>query len=430
MRLHTSAFLGLLVCLPVRAELTPKPHVGPGGIEFQSRLETSSGTNDNVTFQSDPEQAHDLFYVEVAPYLEAVATHGADKYTLRYNMDYRRYKDSLADDYINQFMEFESAWRFGKKMGLTWHISQALNQELRGQGVTEGFSYDQFKEFGLTKYGIRNNYIDTGLLYSYGALDGRGRLDIGFTTKELTFRDTHHIEDASEEFYQYLLGQEFQENSLAVDLYDQASRDSRFRYSFITNKRNYHDNKLKNSTEHYFLLGLDTALTGKTALDGKIALLQKQFTNNPEAETFRGINWDLAAHWTPVKQATFSLFSWQKLEDPDEAGGYILNSHIGAAWKHRWWGERLTSRVEYGFEMDDHRTPYTDRHDQNHLAKVSLGYDIRPSIRVELNYLWNKLNSSKETEGFYIGSEDTAQWVERQLGYDQSEIQLQLKLQI
>ncbi|MDN3683523.1 hypothetical protein QW180_02635 [Vibrio sinaloensis] len=93
-------------------------------------------------------------------------------------------------------------------------------------------------------------------------------------------------------------------------------------------------------------------------------------------------------------------------------------------------GERLTSRVEYGFEMDDHRTPYTDRHDQNHLAKVSLGYDIRPSIRVELNYLWNKLNSSKETEGFYIGSEDTAQWVERQLGYDQSEIQLQLKLQI
>ena len=130
MRLHTSAFIGLLVCLPVRAELTPKPHQLPGGIELQSHLDTASGTNDNVTFQPAPSAADDLFYVEVAPYIQAVAQHGADRYSLRYDMDYRRYKDSMADDYLNQNMEFESAWRFGKKMGLTWHISQALNQEL------------------------------------------------------------------------------------------------------------------------------------------------------------------------------------------------------------------------------------------------------------------------------------------------------------
>ncbi|MCG6293598.1 hypothetical protein K6U61_22445 [Vibrio vulnificus] len=80
MRQLTSAIFGLLVCLPVNAELTPKSHIGIAGIDFQSQLAASYGSNDNVTYQKDAQQAPQSDYVQLAPYLQAIGVRGEDRY--------------------------------------------------------------------------------------------------------------------------------------------------------------------------------------------------------------------------------------------------------------------------------------------------------------------------------------------------------------
>ncbi|EJA3103147.1 capsular biosynthesis protein [Vibrio vulnificus] len=426
----TSAIFGLLVCLPVNAELTPKSHIGIAGIDFQSQLAASYGSNDNVTYQADEQQAQQSDYVQLAPYLQAIGVRGEDRYLLAYSGEYRQYADSPADDYARHFLQFEGAWRFGQKHGLTWNIAQTYDQEERGDELTQGFSESQFEQYGFSQHGLRNSMFDTSLRYSYGALQGRGKLEVMLQSKQLSFRDTDDIAKANANFLRYVEEQQWREDSLVVDLFDQMSSHSRFRYSFITNQRHYEENERKNSNEYYLLFGVKTELTGKTTLEAETALLQKSFPNNGEAETFRGVNWDLEANWRPVKHSTFTLYTWQRVKDPSEEGGYILNSHYGVAWQYQWWVKRLSSRIEYGYETEDYRMANNDRRDETQIVKVSLGYDFRPSVRLEMNYQWNGMDSNEDVDRFNIGGNGSSEWVERQLGYDQSFIELQLKLQI
>jgi len=122
--------------------------------------------------------------------------------------------------------------------------------------------------------------FDTSLRYSYGALQGRGKLEVMLQSKQLSFRDTDDIAKANANFLRYVEEQQWREDSLVVDLFDQMSSHSRFRYSFITNQRHYEENERKNSNEYYLLFGVKTELTGKTTLEAETALLQKSFPNN------------------------------------------------------------------------------------------------------------------------------------------------------
>lgn len=196
MRQLTSAIFGLLVCLPVNAELTPKSHIGIAGIDFQSQLAASYGSNDNVTYQADDQQAQQSDYVQLAPYLQAIGVRGEDRYLLAYSGEYRQYADSPADDYARHFLQFEGAWRFGQKHGLTWNIAQTYDQEERGDELTQGFSEGQFEQYGFSQHGLRNSMFDTSLRYSYGALQGRGKLEVMLQSKQLSFRDTDDIAKA------------------------------------------------------------------------------------------------------------------------------------------------------------------------------------------------------------------------------------------
>lgn len=154
----------------------------------------------------------------------------------------------------------------------------------------------------------------------------------------------------------------------------------------------------------------------------------RSFPNDENAEDFKGFNWDIEANWKPVKHSEFTLYTWQKVKDPEQEGGYVLDNKYGIAWTHYWWVDRFSTTLDYGYQTDDYRIPNKDRFDKNQVAKVTIGYDFRPSIRLEMNYQWSDMRSNKETDAFFINNGNTQ--VLRHLGYEQSLIQLQLKVQI
>ncbi len=419
----------LLLSASAYADLKPKSHIGFGGIEYQSSVGAVYGFNDNVTYQLNDDEKVSSNYLAVAPEVKAIGQRGEDQYLLMYKGNFERYEDSEEDDFDNHFFMFDGYWRYGLRHGLKWNIQYSSGKEKRGLGLTEGFNAEQMEQYGFGGTGLDYSQLNSSLRYSYGAPKGRGKLDFLLQTKSFNYNDKDHIRLADNAFYEYVLEQQWQETTGLIELFDQYSDDTRFRYSFITNRRHYKANDRKNSNEYYLLFGLKSVRSGKTTIEGDVAALYKAFPENSSSESFLGVNWNVAAEWKPYRHSIWTLTSSQRVKDPRQEGGYILHGTYGLSWQHYWWVDRFSTTLGYEYETDDYRIQDNDRFDKFEIAKAAVGYDYRPSIRFELNYQWQKFSSNKGIDTLNIGEFDEFSIV-RRLGYNQAYFEFQLKVQI
>ncbi|MCU6663609.1 MAG: outer membrane beta-barrel protein [Silvania sp.] len=428
MHIKIMVIAGIMVSPVAWAELTPKSHIGFAGIDFQSNVAADYGQNDNVTYQPHDSDAKSSAFMGLRPVITLTGERYQDQYLLMYSGDYRQYSSDSADNYDDHFFRFNGAWRYGLMHGLSLNLQDSLGHEQRGRGVTEGFLPDQFRQYGI-RSPLTTNFFDSELRYSYGAPKGRGKGEIALGHKKLTYGNTQDAQNASADFYQYIREEEWDENSLVAEIFDQYTSQTRFRYSFITNQRRYDNDPEKDSNEYYLRYGVKTQLTGKTNVDANLSWLYKTFENNPGSKDFNGLNWDIQGEWKPLKQSTFTLRTSQSISDPSEAGGYILVTQYGLSYKHLWMNDRLSTLVDYTYTTEDYKDQNKDRHDKNGLFTVAVSYDLTPSINFGVEYHLDTLKSNKETDSFTIGPNDD-QVVLRTLGYDASLIMLTAKVQI
>nr|ELS4551463.1 outer membrane beta-barrel protein [Klebsiella michiganensis] len=247
--------------------------------------------------------------------------------------------------------------------------------------------------------------------------------------KQLRFRNLDSIEDASADFHYYMHDQEWHENSLVAELFDQKAKTLRYRYSFITNQRRYELNPLKDSNEYYLLVGMKNRLSGKTEINGNVAWLYKDFIHNPDSQGFNGLNWDINADWKPLEQIKLNLHSSQRIKDPTDSGGYILVSNFGLGYEHHWLVDRFSTLVDYSYITEDYKHQTNGRKDRSNLVSLTFNYDYRPSVNFQLKLQWNTMHSNKEKDAFYIGP-DYDHEVERTLGYNDSAIIFMTQVQI
>ncbi len=419
-----------LLLTPVAyADLKPKSHIGLAGIDFQSRVGASYGTDDNVTHQVDGNKKVESNFWTVSPELKAIGERGEDEYLVLYQGDFNRYEDSSPDDSDRHFMMFDGKWHYGLRHRLNWNVQQSYGEEQRGLGLTEGFDENQMNQYGFGEDGAQYSQFNTSLRYSYGAPKGEGKLDFMLQTKTFNYEDKEQFSAADSDFYDYVNEQEWQETTALIELFDQYSDDSRFRYSVLTNRRRYEANKKKDSNEYYLIFGLKSVRSGKTTIEADVAALYKTFPENDRSESFFGANWDASIEWKPLRHDIWTLHSAQRVKDPRQEGGYILDGVYGISWKHHWWVDRLTTTLSYEYETEDYRMEDNDRFDKTKTAKFAIGYDFRPSIRFEFNYQWQEFKSNEETDTLNIGEFDQYSII-RRLGFEQSMIEFQLKVQI
>lgn len=428
--MHTKIIIiaGIIVSPAVWAELTPKSHFGFAGIDFQSNVAVDYGRDDNVTYQHHDSDAKTSSFQGIRPVLKMTKEHYQDKYLLMYSGDYRHYSSDSADDYDDHYFQFKGDWRFGLMHGLTLNLEDSLGHEQRGRGVTEGFLPEQFREFGITSP-LTTNLFNSELRYSYGAPDGRGRADLALMHRKLSFGNTSKPDSTDEDFGQYIREQEWDENTLIAEIFDQYTSKTRFRYSFITNQFHYNHASEKDSNEYYLRYGLQSQLTGKTNVDMNVSWLYKTFENNPGSKDFNGLNWDILGEWKPLKQSIFSLRTLQSIKDPSEAGGYILVTQYGLSYEHLWMNDRLSTLLDYAYTTEDYKEQNKDRHDKNGVLSFTVSYDLTPSVNFGLGYHLDTLKSNKDTDSFTIGPNDDREVIET-LGYDKSLIMLTAKVQI
>ncbi|EEQ01193.1 capsular polysaccharide biosynthesis protein [Yersinia rohdei ATCC 43380] len=410
------------------AELTPKSHIGFAGIDFQGIVGADFGYDDNVTHQPHNSDAISSSFQSLTPVLTLSGERYQDKYLLMYSGDYRQYNNSSSDNYDDHFFRLNSAWRYGQMHGLTFNIEDSIGHENRGLGITEGFLPSQFRQFGINSP-LSTNLLNGELRYSYGAPEGRGKAEVALIYKKLHFGNTQDSKSTDEDFYNYIREQDWYENTLVAEVFDQYTSRTRFRYSFITNQRHYDYSSDKDTNEYYLRYGVKSQLTGKTNVDINLAWLYKTFENNPNSQDFNGLNWDILGEWKPIKQAVFTAHTSQRIKDPSEAGGYILVSEYGISYKHFWLDDRFSTLLDYTYSTEDYKKQNKDRHDKNGVFTFAVGYDLTPSVNFGVKYQMDTLKSNKDTDSFYIGPNDDRE-VLRTLGYDNSLIMLTAKVQI
>lgn len=425
------------------AYLTPKPHIGPAGIEFQSNVDLDYGHDDNVNFQSDKTTQVESDFFNVKPFIQLKGVRGADVYTLQYSGDYRQYQENAtSDDYDDHSIKFIGSWKKGASNDLLFTIENKFGHENRGEGLTDGFTtYDtdtQGENSGsFEKYGIdhvlKTNTFNTSLRYSLDKQDSIGKLSVAVQYKKFSYDDRptttgNHDTDG---FNLYVKDQNWDQTAFVLELFNQASSRTRFRYSIITNLRSYDENSLKNTNETFFIAGIKTQQTGKTTIDANVAWLYKTFPNQPDYQKFSGLNWDINLAWRPVKHSTFHLFTNQNVEDPTEIGGYVLNTTYGTRWEHFWWSNRLSTNLGFNYKTSADKNKDDDKVTTDTDAIVALKYKFRPSILFELSYQQLISKSNKDSDDFTIPDmKGGLTSVTQQVGYNKAIIMFTTKVQI
>lgn len=437
-RLTSLACFWLLLSplLSARADVTPRSHQGPLGLVMQADVESRYGHDSNLLWQRDSEQAIGSAFSGVAPGLRLVGERGLDRYQLSYLGDYRRYDQSRADDYADHQFQFDGSWRFSLRNAFKLVSQYRLGHEARGEGLTEGFILrGDEKAGGDATFGrfniaepLRFKRSEVGGRYSYGAPDARGKLELAFTRTGMRYLDKQQYR---QEFDRYMAGQEWQENSAIVELFDQLSHVSRFRYTLQSNQRRYHANSSKDSDEYFLVTGVMTQLTGKTRLDVNIGGVYKRFVNDPQAESFKGLNWDLRLAWQPREQSRLALLSSRTIRDPSGDGGYVSSQQVGAEWQHHW-SARVATTLSYHDIRDDYHQSVVcgddNRHRQDEIQRWGMGisYDMRPTVN--LGFRYQQADSGSSFGGQPI--EISGHCYGRALGYDKQQLSLLLKVAI
>lgn len=412
------------------AYLTPKSHIGPAGIEFQSKVDLDYGYDDNVNFQSEntPNVTSDFFNLK--PFLKLEGKRNADVYTIEYLGDYRQYQEDVtSDNYDDHTVRFIGAWKKGLNNDLLFTIENTLGHENRGEGLTDGLSAEQFQKYGIDDV-LKTNMFNTELRYSIDKQDSIGKLSFAAQYKELNYDDRESDDIHKHNFNQYIKDQNWSQTTFTIELFDQASSRTRFRYSIISNLRDYEEDSQKNTNETFFVAGIKTQQTGKTTIDANIAWLYKTFPNQSDSQDFGGLNWDIDVAWSPVRYSTFHLFTDQSVEDPTEVGGYVLNTKYGTRWEHFWWSNRFSSELGFNYEISADKEKNDGKTTTTTDATAKLIYKFRPSIIFELSYQQIIDSSDKEFDDFTINNSEKPETVIQTLGYDKSIIMLTTKVQI
>ncbi|MGB5446717.1 MAG: hypothetical protein WBM99_14570 [Psychromonas sp.] len=418
----------LLLMTPLAyADLTPKTHIGIAGIDFQSQVGMEYGQDSNVTYQYLDDQALESNYSRLTSKLQMTGQRYTDTYQLRYMGDYLAYDNAKSDDKYKHDFNMNGEWWYGLRHSLQININDTIDREERGRGLTEGFQASQFIEYGIDE-AINTNFFYAEARYSYGAPKGRGSLQFALLQKRLRFNELDSVEDTDVDFYDYIVDQEWNENSVVAELFDKTSEETRFRYTLLTNQRRYEDTS-KDTNEYYAFYGVVAQITGKSLIDAQIEWLYKEFIRSSSGQPFNGLNWEFKWEWQPVQHSTLKLYSNRTIKDPTESGEFIEETDYGIAWKHYLWVDHFYTQLEYHYIDDKYKNDDDNRRDKRNIYGFSLGYDFRQSINIQLKYQLDRLRSNLDQDIFYIGSDNDIP-VTRTLGFDNSLVMLTVKVQI
>nr|WP_136250276.1 outer membrane beta-barrel protein [Ningiella ruwaisensis] len=390
--MKTLAIVSLSIALSLSGSALAQQFEDAASIEFGSfdltpTLDLGLRYDDNIT-RADSDEISSWSRI-VSPQVSMESALGASQVTLAYRLRNEDFFSSSEDDYTDHFFLAQSDMEFNSRNRLIATYNFEDGHDARGSNFSIGTGAqltepDQYKQ------------SEFDLLYSYGAFNADGRIDINLDLTDLDYdintpvylaRDRRFASAAATFFYRIGAATD------AVFEVDFTSVDYKFALDPL--------NKL-DSNQISYLVGVVWEATAQTSGRAKIGYQEKDF-ESPLRQDFYGVDWELGVLWEPVEYSSLELITRSDTNETNGEGNFIRGETFSAIWRHEWL-ERLRSRVSVSVGNDRYEGQLIDdltiRSDDNRRFQASLYYQFRRHINFEVGYVYDERESNRESIDF------------------------------
>ncbi|MBF7074886.1 outer membrane beta-barrel protein [Glaciecola sp. MH2013] len=381
--------LGLLSVLTLSVSLVQAQQfedaasIPVAGFDLTPSVDVGFRYDDNVIRSSQDEISS--WSQIISPQVVMLTNFGSSQVNFGYRLRNERFYSSPADNYTDHFLSAGVDYELNARHRMDIAVDYTDGHEDRGTGFSIGrgellTTPDKFKQAELD------------LLYSYGAFNADGRLEVNFNITNRDYDLTLPSYRARDRVFTGIGGAFYYRVGATTDLViDIIYTD--VDYNFALNSESPLD-----STQVSYLIGLDWEATAQTSGYAKVGYQEKDFESELR-DDFDGVDWEAGVIWEPVEYSSVELTTGASTNETNGEGDFIRGRDHQVEWRHEWL-ERLRTRVSYTWGNDRYEGRLVNnlavRDDDLARFRASAYYQFRRWINVELSYIRDERDSNRD----------------------------------
>jgi hypothetical protein len=320
----------------------------------------------------------------ISPQVVMLDTFGESQVRVGYRLRNERFFSSSEDNYTDHFFNAAVDFELNSRNRFDVGIDFIDGHEDRGTGFSIGnaeplTSPDSYKQ------------SEFDMLYSHGAFNADGRLDINFNITNRDYDIDTPQYRARDRAFTNVGGTFFYRIGAVTDAtFDIIYRD--VNYKFDSNALSPLDSK-----QVSYLVGLEWEATARTSGFAKIGYQEKNF-DSPLREDFEGIDWAAGILWEPVTYSTVNFTASNDTDETNGEGNFIRGRDYAVEWRHDWIADKLRSATSYTWGTDRYEGQISDmgiREDDLVRFRASLYYQFRRYMNIEVGYIYDERESNR-----------------------------------
>ncbi|MFC4701995.1 outer membrane beta-barrel protein [Glaciecola siphonariae] len=358
-----------------------------GGFDVTPTVDIGLKYDDNVT-RANIDSISSWSRI-ISPHIMMESSLGASQVTLGYRLRNEDFFSSKEDNYTDHFFVAQADVEFNARNRVIASLNFEDGHDARGSNfsIGTGASLSEPDKYKQTELDI---------LYSYGAFNSDGRLDLNFDIRSLNYDIDTPLYRARDRDISRLAGTFYYRIGAVTDAVFEA-RYTSIDYQFALNPMNVLD-----SDEVSYLVGIEWKATAQTSGFAKVGYQEKDFESSLR-EDFDGFDWELGVLWEPVDYSSLEFITSSGTNETNGEGNFIRDNRFSLEWKHEWL-ERLRSSVQISFANERYEGQLIDgfdiRSDDNRRLRASVYYQFRRWLNFELGYVYDERESNRDAIDF------------------------------
>ena len=382
------------LCLTFSAPAQELKGIAIGQLKLIPTLGLSIGYDGNLarvdsSVQESYNTADGGYFILVSPGIRLEAPTDKSLFSLAWEKDYKRHKDSSTNDTSDWNLRAKWDWEPTPRTDIGLFASWTDGHVERGEGTRQGdlallpLEQDQYESRSW------------GASWTYGALGSRGRLSLSYSETELDYTNnpeyTEMQDRESNMFGATLFVRVRPKTSALVGV-----RYENFDYTLDSFSLNPTVSTLDGDSRYLFV-GVTWDVSART--NGRIdyGWHQKNF-DAPDRSPYDSNFWRASVDWSPRTYSTFVLQYTRDTRETIGYGDYILRDEVSLAWRHSW-APRFSTTVEYGIGTDDPEP--SPRKDDYTTWGISARWQLWRHMQLGLGWKYYERDANEEGFDYY-----------------------------
>ena len=359
--------------------------VQAGPFRVKPTIGLTFGTDSNVGQSNSAEVSS--FFTLISPGIRFDAGNEARSFSLSYELESGRYKDSSNDDYTDHRLNAGLTLSPSVRTKIDLGASLERGHDRRGTNSLQGLQNNLTND--VDRWERRGLDLD----FNYGAPGARGSLGLGAGISNINYVNNESYSFRSDRDLRYVDGRFGWRVAPKTQVYLSAS-NSEINYDALRT-RSLLTNYFLDSTVRTYLLGLEFDATSKTSGHIGFGRTERDFDDR-RLQGYSGVAWDVGLQF---KLRSYSIIDFSASRGTQESvdffgsfGGtstgtdYLVARDITLSWTHGW-SDRFHTGVDVGRTTSEYLADDRSvRDDNTNFWGLSADYKLRDWLSLGAGY--------------------------------------------